>query len=68
MKCRIEFLGDIFEDREELKIACNIFDIYHTLQEMRSRLSYRLINEEISDDEEKFLENLLEEMYVPGME
>lgn len=69
MKIKIEFEGDYYEDKVEMRmIMCtqNMYCAINEAQELvRSRLKY---GENISDIEEKTLENIREALYLRELE
>lgn len=66
---QINIEGCPYEDRSELKLIFHASDMYSAifdaLQEIRSRLKH---DENVSEDEERFLERLRETLWVEGIE
>lgn len=76
MKERIEFSGDFFEDKDVFKMIVLLFKMIVLIYDMkvaihdakkaiRSRQKY---GEDVSDQEEKTLEKIIELLYIEGLE
>jgi hypothetical protein len=68
MKQTITFEGDFYEDREEMKIILHSSDMYSSLWDARNKIRNRTKYENITEQEEKFLEELSEILYIEGLD
>ena len=63
---KVIFELDYYEDRDEIRLLVNAGKYYSAVEEARNMIRFRLKYEEgISEAEEKFLERLSEELYIP---
>jgi len=69
MKMKISYESDVFEETDNLKIISHSFDMYSSLHEARNLVRGRLkYGEMVSSEEEVFLDELMEILYVEGVE
>jgi len=69
MSVQISFNGDLFEDMDSLKTVIHSFDMLSSIHSSRKRIRQRLkYAENIAEEEENFLEELLEILYVEGVD
>ena len=64
MKMKIEVQGCPFEDRSTLQAFSQAQDSYHALCEVRRLIRERIKRGDPSDEEEKFLQTLLDECRI----
>lgn len=69
MKFNISFEGEMYEDDETMKIILHATDMYSAMHDARQRIRSRLKYEEnVSDEEEKVLEELREILWIDGLD
>lgn len=69
MKYRVEIEGCYYEERHDLKLLAHLNDMYFALSEGLNEIRNRLKHgDDVSQSEERFLENLRETMWVEGIE
>jgi len=68
MKIKMTYDGEVYDDSDEFKMLVHAPDMYLALcdgiQEIRSRIKH---GDNVSDEEERFLESLRETLYVEGV-
>jgi len=69
MKVRLEFEGELFEDRDDFKMLAHAYDLMSSIHEAKEKIRSRLkYGEDVSDQEEKILEEIRECLYVEGLD
>jgi hypothetical protein len=69
MKYTFSLSGDIYEDRQELNIMLTTPDILNAIHEVRQKIRERLkYEEDISESEEKFLEELMSDLFFEQLQ
>lgn len=67
-KWTLQFEGDTCEDNEEYQIICNYKKIYQSLQNCKDMIRSRIKYNDITDDEDKFLEELYKILYIDSVD
>lgn len=68
MKFTLSYSGDIYEDREDLRDAVRFREYSLCLSDLREAIRSRRKYHSISDDEDKFLQNLIDMICEVGHE
>ena len=73
MKTIITYEGDTYEDADRIALQFRALDLWSANWEVRQKIRSRLKygpeeGAEISDSEEKFLEEIQETLYIEGLE
>ena len=68
MEMEIKVKGDLYEDRETLRIFVHAQELYSCIYEARQRIRTRIKYEEISEAEDRFLEELKELLWLDPIE
>lgn len=67
MKAEYKFSGDLPEDLDSLQIIAHSVDIYSANFETKQAIRARRKYEDISEEEQEFLEKLQDLLYVEGV-
>ncbi len=55
---KLEFKGDLYEDKDDLSILSKSMEMYAAIIDIKAEIRKRTKYSEISDDEDKFLDQL----------
>ncbi len=55
---KLEFSGDLYEDKDDLSILSKSMEMYAAILDIKAEIRKRTKYYEISDDEDKFLDQL----------
>ena len=69
LKYKIEISGCLYEERHDLKLYAHATEMYLAISHARELIRNRLKHsDDVSDAEDKFLEELKEELWVEGID